>query len=279
MTSYNTVQAEFSGVENKCLQVEKKLKSKKASYKQSERQYRAKEGQISKLKIENKRNNNSMDIGRFERELKELKTEMESEKEVIDSLEAKLIEMNKSLVLHSIFWKRIVCDEGYLIKNFQSKTHNPICKLNSKYRWFMTGTHIQNSIDDLFAAFQFLKYSPYDTISYWKRFVPANSNGNYIQHSNDNATKWKKIRNLLEPIMLRRLRSDIFASTNGNKNEISNASKDSKRNIVESPQEFIKRQMIESAIKKNNNNSNNIGTKVKLPPKRIVTHLIDFNER
>lgn len=50
---------------------------------------------------------------------------------------------------------RIVLDEAHSIKNAQSKCAKVCLQLQSKYRWCLTGTPIQNKVDDLFPLFTF----------------------------------------------------------------------------------------------------------------------------
>lgn len=43
--------------------------------------------------------------------------------------------------------------------------------LNAERRWCLTGTPIQNSIDDLFSYFKFLQYSPYNNPKAFKDLI------------------------------------------------------------------------------------------------------------
>jgi SNF2 family DNA or RNA helicase len=50
----------------------------------------------------------------------------------------------------------IILDEAQKIKNADSKTARAVCQLNAQNRFCLTGTPIENSLDDLYSLFQFL---------------------------------------------------------------------------------------------------------------------------
>ena len=59
--------------------------------------------------------------------------------------------------LFRIKWFRVILDEASAIKNRASDNAKAVYKLKSKRRWCLTGTPIQNSLDDLIALFVFVK--------------------------------------------------------------------------------------------------------------------------
>jgi DNA repair protein RAD5 len=58
------------------------------------------------------------------------------------------------------FW-RVVLDEAHHIKNRLSKTSKACSSLSAIRRWVVTGTPIQNKLDDLYALVHFLKHEPW----------------------------------------------------------------------------------------------------------------------
>ncbi|KAK3687472.1 helicase-like protein [Podospora appendiculata] len=58
--------------------------------------------------------------------------------------------------LSKVDWRRIVLDEGHIIRNAKTKTAVAACKLKARSRWVLTGTPIINNIRDLHSLLKFL---------------------------------------------------------------------------------------------------------------------------
>ena len=58
--------------------------------------------------------------------------------------------------LGSIKWNYLVLDEGHVIKNTKTKTSRAIRQLVAAHRLILTGTPIQNGVNELWALFDFL---------------------------------------------------------------------------------------------------------------------------
>ncbi|KAH7693288.1 SNF2 helicase and zinc-finger domain-containing protein, partial [Aphelenchoides avenae] len=59
--------------------------------------------------------------------------------------------------LAQIRWKRVVLDEANKIKNAETATHKSCRELAGQYRWCVTGTPINNSLEDLYSLMRFLR--------------------------------------------------------------------------------------------------------------------------
>ncbi|ORY75046.1 SNF2 family N-terminal domain-domain-containing protein [Leucosporidium creatinivorum] len=59
--------------------------------------------------------------------------------------------------LMQVAWKRVVLDEGHIIKNPKAKVSKAACALNAYSRWVCTGTPIINSPSDLGSLLTFLR--------------------------------------------------------------------------------------------------------------------------
>ncbi|KAK1375281.1 putative SWI/SNF-related matrix-associated actin-dependent regulator of chromatin subfamily A member 3-like 2 [Heracleum sosnowskyi] len=105
--------------------------------------------------------------------------------------------------LGKVRWFRIVLDEAQSIKNYKTQVARACWGLRAKRRWCLSGTPIQNSIDDLYSYFRFLKYDPYAVFKYFcsKIKVP-------IQKSP--ADGYRKLQAVLKTIMLRRTKGTFL---------------------------------------------------------------------
>ena len=53
-------------------------------------------------------------------------------------------------------WHRIIVDEAHTIKNRNSQISKTVDHFDSTYRWCLTGTPIQNKLEELFPLLRFL---------------------------------------------------------------------------------------------------------------------------
>ncbi|BGP40520.1 hypothetical protein JCM10449v2_004482 [Rhodotorula kratochvilovae] len=80
----------------------------------------------------------------------------------------------KESTLHSIKWRRVVLDEGHLIKNPKAKMTRACMELKAERRWILSGTPIVNAIGDLGTMVQFLHLcKPLDEPNVWRQCVAS----------------------------------------------------------------------------------------------------------
>lgn len=102
-------------------------------------------------------------------------------------------------------WFRVILDEAQTIKNHRTQVARACCSLRAKRRWCLSGTPIQNSIEDLYSYFRFLKYDPY---AVYKSFY----NTIKVPISRNSVHGYKKLQAVLRAIMLRRTKGECFLS-------------------------------------------------------------------
>jgi SNF2 family DNA or RNA helicase len=76
----------------------------------------------------------------------------------------------KSSLFH-VYWYRLVIDEAQNIKNAETLMYNAVRSLQALNRWCLTGTPMQNSMEDLFSYCQFLRFEPYCSLDLFKQLV------------------------------------------------------------------------------------------------------------
>lgn len=64
--------------------------------------------------------------------------------------------------LQSIGWFRVVLDEAHTIRNTSTLMSVGCCNLTAARRWAVTGTPVQNKLEDLGALVKFLRIKPFD---------------------------------------------------------------------------------------------------------------------
>ncbi|XP_058725735.1 helicase-like transcription factor CHR28 [Vicia villosa] len=105
--------------------------------------------------------------------------------------------------LAKVAWYRVVLDEAQSIKNHITLVSKACWGLRAKRIWCLSGTPIQNSIDDLYSYFRFLRYYPYDELTTFcsKIKVPI---------TNNPSIGYVKLQAILKVIMLRRTKATIL---------------------------------------------------------------------
>ena len=93
----------------------------------------------------------------------------------------------------------LVLDEAQAIKNPGTKQTRAIKKLQAKQRIAMTGTPIENDLSNLWSLFDFLDKGLLGTSKEFQDFSG---------HLSQNAEGYEKLKNMISPFILRRLKSD-----------------------------------------------------------------------
>ena len=103
--------------------------------------------------------------------------------------------------LAKVAWFRVVLDEAQSIKNHRTQVARACWGLRAKRRWCLSGTPIQNAIDDLYSYFRFLRYDPYAVYTSFCSTIKIPINRNPSKG-------YRKLQAVLKTIMLRRTKGN-----------------------------------------------------------------------
>ncbi|TPX50989.1 hypothetical protein SeMB42_g01602 [Synchytrium endobioticum] len=104
---------------------------------------------------------------------------------------------NENSPLFSNVWYRIVLDEAHYIKERNTKQAKACRALQAERRWCLTGTPIQNKLEDLFSLVHFLRLPPWEQFSFWRSFIT-------IPFERKDVRALEVVTTILQPILLRR---------------------------------------------------------------------------
>jgi len=105
--------------------------------------------------------------------------------------------------LKKIGWYYQILDESQQIKNPSSLTFKAVKLISSQFRLSLTGTPVENNLQDLWAQFSFVNPGMLGSINYFKEnfALPIQKDGNLHQA--------QKLQKMAYPFILRRLKQDV----------------------------------------------------------------------
>lgn len=110
------------------------------------------------------------------------------------------LQSKKQTGLLSHSWKRAILDEAHTIKNTATVGSRASCLLKAERRWCVSGTIIQNSLEDVYALLKFLKHEPWCSHAFWKAAITREEDANLAM---------ERVRNVLKPILIRRTKESV----------------------------------------------------------------------
>lgn len=108
----------------------------------------------------------------------------------------------KNPPLSQINWFRVVLDEAHMIREQNTRQSRAVCALTAGRRWAVTGTPVQNRLEDLGALIKFLRIKPFDDKNTFAQYITA-------PFKNADTEIIPKLRVLVDSITLRRLKDKI----------------------------------------------------------------------
>lgn len=108
-----------------------------------------------------------------------------------------------SILKNVPMWRVVIVDEAHRLKNKGSKVGEILKSFNLEHRVLLTGTPIQNSLEELWSILNFM-----DPVRF-----PDNGEKSFLTEFNlKSADDVQRLQALLKPLMLRRLKEDVEKS-------------------------------------------------------------------
>lgn len=104
-----------------------------------------------------------------------------------------------SPLLGTHFW-RLVIDEAHVIRSRSTETSRAVCQLRGDRRWAVSGTIIQNKLDDVYAPLHFLREEPWSSWGWWHAVISQ-------PFERQDTVALQRLRAILAPLMLRRTKA------------------------------------------------------------------------
>ncbi|KAL8515725.1 hypothetical protein ACS0TY_014417 [Phlomoides rotata] len=100
-------------------------------------------------------------------------------------------------IFHRVEWHRVVLDEAHTIKSSKTQAAQAAFGLSSCCRWCLTGTPLQNNLEDLYSLLRFLHVEPWCNWAWWNKLIQK-------PYENGDQRGLKLVKAILRPLMLRR---------------------------------------------------------------------------
>ncbi|XP_024982833.1 CHD3-type chromatin-remodeling factor PICKLE [Cynara cardunculus var. scolymus] len=102
--------------------------------------------------------------------------------------------------LKAINWETMIVDEGHRLKNKDSKLFSSLKQFNTRHRTLLTGTPLQNNLDELFMLMHFLDAGKFSSLEeFQEEFKDINQE-----------EQVSRLHKMLAPHLLRRVKKDVM---------------------------------------------------------------------
>lgn len=106
-------------------------------------------------------------------------------------------------VFESYNFNYIILDESQYIKNPESQIYKAVSRLTSTHKLVLTGTPIENNLVDLWAQLNFINPGLLGSLNFFKKHYAVEI------HKNNNESIQEKLKDIIEPFILRRKKSEV----------------------------------------------------------------------
>lgn len=108
----------------------------------------------------------------------------------------------------TVEWDSCVFDEGHILKNFQSQRYQTLLKFGSKWRLLLTGTPLQNNLQELVSLLNFILPEQFsESMSSLREIFKVKGDSKISLLSQERVSRAKK---MLTPFVLRRRKDQVL---------------------------------------------------------------------
>lgn len=118
-----------------------------------------------------------------------------------------------------IKWQYMILDEAQAIKSSQSSRWKSLLGLQCRNRLLLTGTPIQNSMQELWALLHFIMPSLFDNHEEFSEWFSKDIESHAQSNTQLNEQQLRRLHVILKPFMLRRIKKNVQSEL-GDKIEI-----------------------------------------------------------
>lgn len=106
-------------------------------------------------------------------------------------------------------WQYMILDEAQAIKSSQSSRWKSLLQLHCRNRLLLTGTPIQNNMQELWALLHFIMPSLFDSHDEFSEWFSKDIESHAQSHTKLNDEQLKRLHMILKPFMLRRVKKHV----------------------------------------------------------------------
>eukprot|EP01054_Gregarina_sp_Poly1_P002166 Gregarina_sp_Poly_1__2165@NODE_1574_length_3805_cov_72_654896_g204_i1_p1_GENE_NODE_1574_length_3805_cov_72_654896_g204_i1NODE_1574_length_3805_cov_72_654896_g204_i1_p1_ORF_typecomplete_len1199_score209_39SNF2_N/PF00176_23/3_6e79SNF2_N/PF00176_23/3_5e03HDA23/PF11496_8/2_2e03HDA23/PF11496_8/2_4e24Helicase_C/PF00271_31/2_9e03Helicase_C/PF00271_31/1_8e04Helicase_C/PF00271_31/3_4e19ResIII/PF04851_15/1_3e15ResIII/PF04851_15/1_3e03SMC_N/PF02463_19/7_2e03SMC_N/PF02463_19/2_6e06ERCC3_RAD25_C/PF16203_5/3_ len=128
-----------------------------------------------------------------------------------------ILKEKKTLIMPH--WRFIIVDEGHKMKNVKSKFHTTLGEFKSTHRLLLTGTPLQNNLNELWSLLNFLMPQTFSSSEDFERWFEEPFKDQFVEANKEDVSLTEeeklvvinRLHLVLRPFLLRRIKADVLS--------------------------------------------------------------------
>ena len=117
--------------------------------------------------------------------------------------------MQDAIYFQKVKWQYMILDEAQAIKSSESSRWKALLNFHCRNRLLLTGTPIQNNMQELWALLHFIMPSLFDSHDEFNEWFSKDIENHAQSNSRLNEDQLKRLHMILKPFMLRRIKKHV----------------------------------------------------------------------